>query len=343
MPLTVPPCVCNLRILATSDLHAHVVPHDYYTDRSAEGVGLAHTARLIEILRGSATNSILLDNGDFLQGSAMGDYAAEAGVNPHPIIAAMNYLDYDVVALGNHELNYGLPFLRQALAAAQFPVVSANLMTADGQATLFAREALLDRVLRDQDGRDWPIRIGVIGFLPPQVVAWDRLHLADKATATGIVEAARGLVPVLRAAGADVVIALCHSGIGDGSDDPDSEDAGLALARVPGIDAMITGHTHQVFPGPDFADQPLADCVKGQLAGIPACMPGSAGSHVGVIDLALRRTAGGWQVESGTARAAPVTEASYLPPCPGILRLMDVHHRGTRAHLSRTVGLIERP
>jgi 2',3'-cyclic-nucleotide 2'-phosphodiesterase/3'-nucleotidase len=80
---------------------------------------------------------MLLDNGDFLQGNPMGDYIAyERGMSEgdmHPVIAAMNTLGFDASTLGNHEFNYGLPFLMKSVAGAAFPVVCANVSTADGR------------------------------------------------------------------------------------------------------------------------------------------------------------------------------------------------------------------
>jgi 2',3'-cyclic-nucleotide 2'-phosphodiesterase/3'-nucleotidase len=91
------------------------LPYDYYGDRPVDTVGLARTASLIDGIRAEATNSILLDNGDFLQGNPMGDYMAyERGMSEgdmHPMIAAMNTLGFDASTLGNHEFNYGLDFL----------------------------------------------------------------------------------------------------------------------------------------------------------------------------------------------------------------------------------------
>ena len=84
----------HLRIMETTDLHVHVMPYDYYSDKPVDTVGLARTAARIAEIRAEATNSMLVDNGDFLQGNPMGDYIAyEKGMKEgdlHPVIAAMN-------------------------------------------------------------------------------------------------------------------------------------------------------------------------------------------------------------------------------------------------------------
>jgi 2',3'-cyclic-nucleotide 2'-phosphodiesterase/3'-nucleotidase len=121
----------HLRIMETTDLHVHVFPYDYYGDRPSDTVGLARTASIINDIRAESTNSMLVDNGDFLQGNPMGDYIAyERGMKEgdiHPVIQAMNTLGFDASTLGNHEFNYGLDFLMKSLMGANFPVVSANI------------------------------------------------------------------------------------------------------------------------------------------------------------------------------------------------------------------------
>ena len=121
----------HLRIMETTDIHVHVLPYDYYADKPNDTMGLARTASIIDAIRAEATNSMLLDNGDFLQGNPMGDYIAyERGMKDgdvHPVIKAMNTLGYDCSTLGNHEFNYGLDFMYKVLAGANFPFVCANL------------------------------------------------------------------------------------------------------------------------------------------------------------------------------------------------------------------------
>ncbi len=102
----------------------HIWPYDYYTDRERDTIGLARTASIIREIRSEATNSVLYDNGDFLQGNPMGDYFAyERGMKDgdmHPIITALNTLEFDASTLGNHEFNFGLDFLMKSLAGANF-------------------------------------------------------------------------------------------------------------------------------------------------------------------------------------------------------------------------------
>jgi len=295
----------HLRLIETTDLHLHLLPYDYYADQPMPGFGLAGAARLIEDARAEASNCLLFDNGDFLQGTPLGDVVAyERGLREgdlHPVVAAMNALEYDAIALGNHEFNYGLDFLQKTLMGAKCPVVSANLMTAPGtrpggRATLARPYALFERAVVDGQGGRHPLRIGVIGLAPPQVVTWDRHVLDGRLWAHDMVETARAWLPEIREAGADLVIALAHTGIGPPRHVEGMENAALPLARLDGIDVILMGHDHLLFPAPGFSAVPQVDVQSGTLAGKPAVMAGCWGAHIGVIDLVLQRDAGTWHL-----------------------------------------------
>ncbi|MEW9808018.1 bifunctional 2',3'-cyclic-nucleotide 2'-phosphodiesterase/3'-nucleotidase [Mesorhizobium sp. ZMM04-5] len=312
----------HLRIMETTDLHVHVFPYDYYADKPNDTMGLARTASIIDAIRAEATNSILVDNGDFLQGNPMGDYIAyQRGMKDgdvHPIIKAMNTLGYDCSTLGNHEFNYGLDFMFKVLAGANFPFVCANLTKGQlaGDPTkdeLFLKPyVILDRMVKDGTGAEHPVRIGLIGFVPPQVMTWDSRHLTGKAVTRDIVKAGEAWAPQMREEGADIVVALSHSGMGEPAYVEMAENASLALAGVAGIDAIVTGHSHLDFPGPKFqakdgTDMPGLDGAKGLVNGKPGVMGGFWGSHLGLIDLLLERDGSAWKVVGSTSEARPIS------------------------------------
>ena len=122
----------DLRIMETTDLHSNMMDFNYYKDAATEKFGLVRTATLIEQARAEVKNSVLVDNGDVIQGSPLGDYMAAKGLKEgdvHPVYKAMNTLNYTVGTLGNHEFNYGLDYLKNALAGAKFPYVNATSLT----------------------------------------------------------------------------------------------------------------------------------------------------------------------------------------------------------------------
>ncbi len=291
----------QLRILATSDLHAQILPWDDLSDQPAPERGLAQVASLVAAARAEVANSLLLDNGDFLNGSPLADHVAahQRRADIHPMIAAMNGLGYDAATLGNHEFSNGLALLRRALGQARFPIAATNLdrSTASGRRPFLPRHLLLQRDFVDQDDTVHRLRIGILGFLPPQTALWERRHMAGKLAARGILETARIAIPRLRRAGADLVIALSHSGLGLDQGGQPAENISCALSDMPGIDAVIAGHTHQLYPRPDTT-----------APNRPMVMPGFFGSHLGIIDLRLGTQGGRWQVLGHAAHLRPVAD-----------------------------------
>lgn len=345
----------HLRIMETTDLHVHVQPYDYYRDRPTDKMGLARTATLIRDFRKEATNSILIDNGDLLQGNPMGDYIAyERGMNDgdvHPIIKAMNLLDFDCSTLGNHEFNYGLDFMFKVLEGANFPFVCANLtkgkLAANGRGDeLFLKPyTIIERQVTDGTGAKLPIKIGFIGFLPPQIMNWDKRFLEGNAMTRDIVDAAQAWVPEMREAGADIVIALSHSGIDAAKRTDRMENAALHIAGVDGIDAVVTGHHHLVFPGKKYAGLDGVDAQKGTLFGKPAVMAGFWGSHMGLIDLMLERSGNEWKVMDFTTEARPISvrgkdrkTTALVESQQDILDVVKKEHEETLAYVRRAVG-----
>ncbi len=308
----------HLRLIETTDLHVAVYPYDYFADKPNDTMGLARTASLIDAIRAEAGNSILIDNGDVIQGNPLGDYVAyERGLDGklHPTIAAMNTLGYEVGTLGNHEFNYGLEFLDAAMKGANFPFVSANFVRGElaadplSDTTYIAPYRIVEKEITDGAGNASTIKIGFIGFLPPQIMTWDSNNLAGKVNTRDIVETAKAYIPKMQAEGAELIVALSHSGIAaDGG--PGAENASLQLAAVDGIDVVLTGHQHLVFPNSkDFDGLEGADLEKGTLAGKPAVMAGFWGSHMGLIDLLLAKGADGkWSIASHTSEARPIFE-----------------------------------
>lgn len=350
----------HLCLLATTDLHMNILPYDYDADRPADRPGLALVARAVAQMRAALPNVLLFDNGDFLQGSPMGDFfALDRGLGPndvHPMIAAMNTLGFDAGTLGNHEFNYGLDFLLRALRDARFPIVCANLLAQAGptpgdDVPLVAPYALVRRDLRTGDGGHRPITIGILGLAPPQTVQWEGAALAGRAVAREMVEAARHHVPQMRAEGADLVIALAHTGIGPACPAlPGQENAARALAAVPGIDALVLGHQHLLFPSQAFEGIDAVDSRAGTIGGKPAVMSGHSGRHLGVIDLHLAPQQGkGWAVSSAQSRVLDLGEGATATPDPacaamGAMRSTAARaHAETLAHIRKPIGKIDTP
>ena len=344
----------HLRIMSTTDLHVHVFPYDYYGDRPIDSAGLSRTASLIEAIRAEAGNTMLVDNGDFLQGNPMGDYIAyERGMKEgdmHPIVQAMNTLGYDASTFGNHEFNYGLDFLMKTIAGANFPVVSANVVkgalgASPREDTLFVPPyVIVDKTVTDGAGAEHTIKVGLSGFCPPQIMTWDSKHLEGSANARDIILTAQAWVPQMKEEGADLIVALSHSGISDETVAEGMENASLYLAAVSGIDAIVTGHHHRVFPGDGYETGNGIDTEAGTLMGVPAAMGGFWGSHLGVIDLMIQQDAGEWVVVGAESTTRSIYERDgrdYIPVVEDhapVVEAVQQAHDETLAYIRRPVG-----
>ncbi|WP_300519876.1 bifunctional 2',3'-cyclic-nucleotide 2'-phosphodiesterase/3'-nucleotidase [Aliiroseovarius sp.] len=349
----------RLRILATTDLHMHILPYDYFTDSASQTRGLARTASLIHAARAEAAAvsaaCLLVDNGDFLTGTPMDDEFAQrmarpgdGGGEPHPMISVMNALGYDAATLGNHDFDHGFAWLERVLEQAEFPLVLANLDRPPGHgvtARFLPPYTILTRQVHTAEGVARTLRIGVLGFLPPHSIR--PRHTLKTPPETGdIVEVARRLVPKLRADGADLVLVLAHTGIGEAEHHPGQENALVPLSEVEGIDAIVGGHAHQVFPGP--RPSPPHSGVSpdtGHVNGVPVVIPGFWGSHLGVIDLDLVHDGDCWRVAADRAelratyqRGADGQVRATAPADPDIRRALAPDHTRTLHYVRTPVG-----
>jgi 2',3'-cyclic-nucleotide 2'-phosphodiesterase/3'-nucleotidase len=335
----------DLRILETTDLHSNMMDFDYYKDTPTEKFGLVRTASLINAARGETVNSVLVDNGDVIQGSPLGDYMAAKGLKKgdiHPVYKALNTLDYAVGNLGNHEFNYGLDFLHMALSGAKFPYVNANVIDAKTNKPLFTPYVIKETAVKDKDGKEQTLRIGYIGFVPPQIMTWDKTNLEGKVTVTDITETARHYVPEMRKQGADLVVVIAHSGLSSDPYHAMAENSVYYLSEVPGVDTILFGHAHAVFPGKDFANIKGVDLEKGTLNGIPAVMPGMWGDHLGVVDLVLNNDSGSWKVTSSKAEARPIYDSvakkALVAEDANLVKVLKHDHDATREFVSKPIG-----
>lgn len=332
----------TLRLLGTTDLHAHLMAYDYYADEGDQPYGLVRIATAIRAARTEMANTLLFDNGDALQGTPMGDLTlCPQGCwdGPSPVIDAMNALGYDAAGLGNHEFNFGVDWLARTLKRAAHPVTCANVELpgdAAQPAWPVAPYLMLDRMLTCEDGARWPLKLGVLALVPPQILMWDHMHLKGRLIAYDMLDTARRMVPRLRAEGADLVVVLAHSGIGGEAPEAMAENVALALAGIDGIDAIMTGHSHGLFPvAGTQGTTPQVDHASGALAGVPAVMAGSCGGHLGVLDLSLKAEGGRWR--TGPHRAELRSAANLPCDAPLRARLAPAHDMTLR-HMRRPIG-----
>ena len=340
----------DVRILATTDLHTNLVNYDYYQDKPVETLGLAKTAVLIEKAKKENPNVLLVDNGDTIQGTPLGTYKAivdpvEKG-EQHPMYAALQALGFEAGTLGNHEFNYGLDYLNRVIETAGMPLVNANVLDPATGKFIYQPYKIIEKTFTDTQGRLTTVKIGVTGIVPPQILNWDKANLEGKVVVRDSVEAIRGIIPEMRKAGADITLVLSHSGIGDDKYEKGEENEGYQIASLPGVDAVVTGHSHAEFPsgnGTGFYEKyPGVDGVNGKINGTPVTMAGKYGDHLGVIDLKLNYTDGKWKVTDSKGSIRKVDTKSNVAD----QRVVDIakeSHQGTINYVRQQVGTTTAP
>ncbi|KVP44741.1 bifunctional 2',3'-cyclic-nucleotide 2'-phosphodiesterase/3'-nucleotidase [Burkholderia ubonensis] len=360
----------TLALLETTDLHTNVLSYDYFKLAADNSLGFERVSTLIAQARAQYPNTLLLDNGDTIQGTALADY--QALVNPVgcdqtlAIYKVMNAAKFDGGGIGNHEFNYGLPYLSQVTgntfdvdgmpaqqkkcAGPAFPQVLANVISAKTNAPLFTPYTILTRTITatTPDGKtvSAPVKVGIIGFTPPAIMNWDKRWLDGKVYTTGLKEAAEKYVPEMRAKGADLVVAISHGGLDNSAYSPTMENGSWWLSTVPGIDAMLIGHSHQVFPDanstvPQF-NLPGVDKVKGTVNGVPTVMANYWGKHLGVIKLGLAFDGKTWSVDKSltTVEARPIQNAdkSYVAADPSVAAAIAAELQATINYVKTPIG-----
>ena len=362
----------NLALLETTDLHTNVLSYDYFKLAEDKSIGFERVATLIKAARAEFPNSLLLDNGDTIQGTALSDYQALISpVSCSQTLAmykVMNAAGFDGGGIGNHEFNYGLQYLSQVTgsrfnvdglpepaaqptcAGPKFPQVLANVYSVKTRQPLFQPYAILSKTLtaKGPDGKtvSAPVKVGIIGFAPPAILSWDKRWLDGKVYTEGVVETAQKYIPEMRAKGADLIVVISHGGLDNSTYSPTMENGSYHLSKVAGVDAMLIGHSHQIFP--DAASTvgqfnlPGVDNVKGTVNGVPTVMANYWGKHLGVVNLALTYDGKKWNVDRTNtkveARSTQNADKTYVAADASVAAAIDTEHQATIQYVKTPIG-----
>jgi len=339
------PKTWTFSILGTTDLHSHVFDWDYYkdaaySDSKGNSVGVARVATLVKQQREAKGEEhvLLVDAGDIIQGTSLAYYFAR--VDPitgkdgkkgpkHPMAVAMNHMRYDAAALGNHEFNYGIEVLRKFESQCRFPLLGANALDAKTLRPAFHPYTVKRICVPGAPD----IKVGILGLTNPGIALWDKDNVSGKMVFPGLVEQAKKYVPRLRALGCDVVFLTDHSGL-DGSSSygdalPYVENASnLVAEQVPGIDAILVGHTHVEVPSYTVKN---AESGEDVLLSEPYCW----GYRLSVFDFELELHHGRWKV---TKKTAQTLNPNTVDEDPEIKKLLEADHELVVKYVNTPVG-----
>jgi 2',3'-cyclic-nucleotide 2'-phosphodiesterase/3'-nucleotidase len=370
----------TLALLETTDIHSNVLGYNYYSLADDATLGLDRTSTLIQQARAETPNNLLFDDGDVIQGTLLADLqAVTSPVKCSDTLAvhkAMNALKYDAGGLGNHEFNYGLPFLSQVTntdfgipgvtkpsgtcGGPNFPLVLSNVTAVATGKTIYEPYRILARnfTATKPNGETMPVtvNVGVMSFVPPQILDWDQKNLAGKVAVGGAVEAAKQYVPEMRGKGADLVVALSHGGLDTGAYSPKMENQSYHLSTT-GVDALLIGHSHLIFPkgketgaaalDPSFAAIPASakvDAINGFVNGVPTVMAQSWGRRLGIVRMTLAWQGGKWVVQPAQttveSRGYKYKDGSTsVAADPAIAAAVQTEHQATIAYAKQPLGV----
>ena len=313
----------QITILGTTDLHGNINPIDYYTNK-ADNRGLAKVATLIKRVRKEHPNVLLIDSGDTIQGSPLESFHGRKNNGPpDPMMLVMSSLNYDAMAVGNHEYNFGLKVLEKARKEANFPWVSANTYEKMSQKPHYK-----PYIIKEVAG----VRIGILGLTTPGIPYWDNPPNYAGLEFHEPVAEARKWVPVLREQErADVVVVAMHMGLGEdlrtGEVSPGQiphENEAISIANeVPGVDVIFMGHTHREVPSL-------------YINGVLLTQANYWGRHLARADVYLQKSGSSWRVYAKSARTIPTDDR--VEPDLDVVKLAEPYDRETQDWLSKVVG-----
>ncbi|WP_150272388.1 bifunctional metallophosphatase/5'-nucleotidase [Paenibacillus tepidiphilus] len=317
---------CEVVLLETSDLHGFILPRSYAT-RSEAGHGLARIAAVVKAMRRMHSHTLLIDNGDCLQGTPLTYYHAKVNSElPNPVIACLNELHYDAAVPGNHEFNYGLPYLQSAMEASSFPWLSANIVDASTGQPAFGKPYLVREM---ENG----VRIGILGLTTSYIPVWEQPQHIAGLRFEDPVEAAQKWIPVMKAEEqADVIVVSYHGGFerdldtGQPTEPLTGENVGYALCQeVEGIDVLLTGHQHRAI-------------AERSINGVCVVQPANEGRFLGKVTLQMEKSLEGWKVIS---RRSELVSAEEAGPDPVFEELISKIEELTQEWLDQPSGYVD--
>ena len=321
-----------LKIMATADLHGQVLAHNFEIAREDSERGLSKLVTLIEAERALvASETVLLDAGDTLYSYETDFFYNYNDKLIQPLYQIMATLGYDAITLGNHELDYPWQYVLRQLEGSGFfaKTTVCNLLYDDTGDTAFAPSVVMEKEIVMQDGMVVPVKIGVVGATRESLSS-KRQRYSGLLCGRSIYDSVSEEAKRLKEEGVDLVIALIHGGIGLVSSD-ETVSPGAKLAKLPQIDAVVTSHTHEVFPGTasEYEKFSYVEEEKGLIYGKPVVAVGSHAGNIGVLEFEVTCTEDGeLSINPIGSRLVPVTEETV--EAETILRAYDRFGRYVR-------------
>lgn len=284
----------TLHVLETTDVHGSFFPYDML-DRKPKAGSVARVCTYVNMLRKQhGKNILLLDNGDILQGQPVSYFSNFIDTTEVNIASqVVNYLGYDAVTVGNHDVEPGHAVYDKWIKEHNMPVLGANVINETTGEPYLKPYTIISR-----DG----CKIAVLGLLTPAIPNWLPQYIWSGLRFEEMVSSAKRWMKIIKEKEkADVVIGLLHSGKSGGISTPDyDEDASLKVAKeVPGFDLVLFGHDHTRY----------LDNVVNVAGDTVLCMnPANNAMAVADATITVEKKKGKWQVVSKNGELKDVTK-----------------------------------
>ncbi len=288
------PETVGLRIIGTTDLHGQLNSKDYEKGVDYNNGGLARLSDLIKKTKGEvpAESVVLLDAGDTLY-----DYTTEYIFSENqqliqPIYKAMATIGYDAITLGNHDFDYGYDYILRQLndSGLKDITVLSNVTDSKTGEYPFRENMIITRTLTTSAGNKVKVKIGILGLTIPTLTGKTHSYVG-LLKGEDMVTNAKTQAAKLKQSGADVIVALAHTGIGPEAPELNFKNVAYALTKIPDIDVVICGHEHNQFPTTDYSSPyfklPYVEKTTYLMNDKNVIMAGNRGSSLGVVDLQL--------------------------------------------------------
>ena len=305
----------NLRIIGTTDLHGQLNSKDYELGVDYSDGGLARLADLIQKTKREVPSEsvITVDAGDTLYDYTTEYIFSESQEEVQPIYKAMAQIGYDAITLGNHDFDYGYEYILKQLngSGMRNVTVVSNITDSKTGEYPFLENMLITRTLTTSEGKKVDVQIGIIGLtipdLSPKTHSYVGILKGEDMVANAKAEAQK-----LKDMGADVIIALAHTGIGPENPEVNFKNVAYALTKIDNIDVVVCGHEHNQFPTTDLTSSyfglPGVDKKTCLMNGKNVIMAGNRGSFLGVVDLTLTLYSNGnYRISNRSSQLRPVT------------------------------------
>ncbi|KAB7707877.1 bifunctional metallophosphatase/5'-nucleotidase [Bacillus aerolatus] len=316
----------QLKILETSDVHGAIFPVHYGTNKPAPH-GLARLSTFIKSMRRANEQMLLIDNGDFLQGTPLASYYFRSlGEDIHPMIKAMSHLQYDAAVIGNHEFNYGLDILNKAAKDADFPFLSCNILHSETEVPYFGQPYVIKRF---SEG----IKAAVLGVTTRYIPNWEKPdHIRGLAFIDAVAATKKWVQHIKEVEKPHLMIVSYHGGFevelstGERIErkEKGENQAYRICTEVEGIDVLLTGHQHRI----------AAEFVNG----VAVVQPGFSGAEIGQVTAEFSVSAEKIELSDLSIN---VIEAKNFSADEEIIALVENEERATQQWLDEVIGKID--